>query len=85
MPGLAGHSSLKFVKALYLGDPGSGKTGSLDALVGAGYKLRIFDLDNLLGSLTQYVLKNHPSLIQNVSYQTFTDKMEGKDVPVASR
>lgn len=82
MPGLSEHSSLDFVKALYLGDPGSGKTGSLDALVGAGYKLRIYDFDNLLGSLVQYVLKNHPDKIDNVSYQTFTDRMEGKDLPI---
>lgn len=79
---LAEHSSLEFVKALYLGDPGSGKTGSLAALVTAGYRLRIFDFDNLLGSLVQYVLKDCPELIGNVSFQTFTDKMEGPLMPV---
>jgi hypothetical protein len=82
MPSLAQHSSLEYVKALYLGDPGSGKTGSLDSLVGAGYQLRIYDYDNLLGSLTQYVLRNHPDLIDNVRFQTFTDQMEGKAMPV---
>lgn len=82
MPSLAEHQSLEFIKALYLGDPGSGKTGSLDSLVGAGYKVRIYDFDNLLGTLVQYVLRNHPALIQNVSYQTFTDKMKGQDIPL---
>lgn len=82
MPSLAEHSSLEFVKGLYLGDPGAGKTGSLDSLVAAGYDLRIYDYDNLLGSLVQQILHRHPELLGRVSYQTFTDKMEGKDIPV---
>lgn len=34
------------VKILLLGDPGSGKTGSLASLAKAGYNLRIMDFDN---------------------------------------
>lgn len=82
MPSLDQHQSLEFVKALYLGDPGSGKTGSLDSLVHAGYKLRIYDFDNLLGTLVQYVKHNNPTLIKNIAFQTFTDKMKGSDMPM---
>lgn len=66
-----------------MGDPGSGKTGSMASLVAAGYKLRIYDFDNLLGSLAQFVKKTCPDLIGNVSYQTFTDKMKGNNQPVS--
>lgn len=34
------------VKILLLGDPGSGKTGSLASLAKAGYNLRVMDFDN---------------------------------------
>lgn len=81
MPSLSTHQSLDYVKGLFLGDPGAGKTGALEGLVAAGYKLRIYDFDNLLGSLVQYTLRNNPELIGNVSYQTFTDKMQGPLVP----
>lgn len=79
---LSEHNSLQFVKGLVLGHPGSGKTGGLTSLVKAGYKLRIYDFDNLLGSLVQYVKFKCPDKISNVSYQTFTDKMQGLEVPM---
>jgi hypothetical protein len=82
MASLANHNSLSLVKGLYLGNPGSGKTGSLDSLVRVGYKLFIYDFDNLLGSLVQMVLRNNPEKISNVHYQTFTDKMKGTAVPI---
>lgn len=82
MPSLANHQSLQFVKALFLGDPGAGKTGGLTSLVAAGYALRIYDFDNLLGTLVQYVQKECPERAANVAFQTFTDKMKGVDVPV---
>lgn len=34
------------IKLMLIGDPGSGKTGSLASLADAGYNLRIYDLDN---------------------------------------
>ena len=82
MAKLNDHSSLKYVKALYMGDPGTAKTGSLTSLVAAGYKLRIYDFDNLLGSLVQYVNKECPAKAENVSFQTFTDKQKGVDNPL---
>lgn len=82
MPGIESHPSLEFVKGLYLGDSGSGKTGSLASLVAAGYKLRIFDFDNLLGSLVQQVLRTCPERADLIRYQTFTDKLKGSDTPL---
>lgn len=82
MGNLANHSSLEYVKALYLGDPGAGKTGSLTSLVAAGYRLCIFDFDNLLGTLVQYVKHQCPDKIGNVFFQTFTDEMKGSDTPL---
>jgi hypothetical protein len=81
MPGLVDNKSDEFLKILFLGDPGAGKTGALTSLVAAGYQIRIADFDNLLGSLKQYVLKECPDKIGNVSFQTFTDKMKGSDQP----
>ena len=34
------------IKLLYIGDSGSGKTGSLASLVKDGYKIRILDYDS---------------------------------------
>lgn len=82
MPPLGEHKGTSVVKAIVLGDPGSGKTGSLTSLVDAGYKLRIFDCDNLLTVLGNYVMHTCPDKIGNVAYQTFTDEMKGSKDPV---
>lgn len=82
MPSLNEHEGSEYVKGIVLGDPGSGKTGALTSLVSAGYKLRIWDFDNLLNTLVQYVRKECPQNIGNVSYQTFTDKLKGVDMPL---
>lgn len=70
------------VKGLLMGDPGSGKTGSLTSLVSAGYKLYIYDFDNLLTSLFAYAQHECPKNLGNINYQTFTDKLKGLDTPV---
>lgn len=82
MAKLSDNQSDEFLKVLFMGDPGAGKTGALTSLVKAGYKLRIVDFDNLLGSLKQFVRKECPERIDNVSFQTFTDKFKGTDMPV---
>lgn len=82
MPSLTAHEGAGFVKGLLLGDPGSGKTGSLTSLVKAGYKLRVYDFDNLLTSLIAYCQHECPDKLGNVAYQTFTDKLKGVDTPV---
>jgi hypothetical protein len=65
------------IKLLLMGVPGTAKTGGLCSLVQAGYKLRIIDFDNLLGSLAQQIAFHCPDKIKNVSVMTFTDKFKG--------
>jgi hypothetical protein len=74
MPTLDNHQSNEFTKLLIIGDSGSGKTGALASLVGAGYKLRILDLDNGLDVLKQYIMKDSPDKIGNVEFRTLRDK-----------
>lgn len=74
MPGLDEHQGIQTIKGLIVGDPGTGKTGCLASLVRAGYKLRIWDFDNLLSSLGTYVKKTCPEKAGNVKYVTLTDQ-----------
>lgn len=82
MPSLASHQGAQLVKGLLMGEPGAGKTGSLTSLVKAGYRLLIYDFDNLLTSLIAYVQHECPDKVGNIEYQTFTDKLKGVDVPL---
>lgn len=59
-----------------MGDPSTGKTGSLAALVKAGYKLRVLDYDNGLDSLIFQVKKLCPDKLGNIHYETLTDKVK---------
>lgn len=74
MPTLSNHHASKFVKLLYIGDSGSGKTGSLTSLVKDGYKLRVLDLDNGLDVLRQFVMHDCPDKANNVDFETVRDK-----------
>lgn len=82
MPTLQNHQSAKFVKLLNVGDPSSGKTGALTSLVKAGYKLAVWDFDNGLDSLFQYVQKEAPDKLGNVHFMTLRDKFKqsGNDI-----
>jgi hypothetical protein len=82
MAKLADDTQVDFVKGLIYGDGGAGKTSSLISLVQAGYKLRIYDFDNLLKPLKGLIKARCPERIDQVSVQTFTDKLKGIDVPV---
>lgn len=73
MPKLASHQSRQYVKMILIGDSGSGKTGSLESLVRAGYKLHILDMDNGLDSLRAWVEKKCPDKMENVDYETLRD------------
>lgn len=77
MASLKQHHSSKIVKILYLGDSGTGKTGSLVSLVEAGYKLKILDFDNGLDILKAFIEKRCPDKIDNVDYETRRDKYKG--------
>ncbi len=74
MPNLSDHSSGDFVRILFIGASGAGKTGALTSLVAAGYKLRIIDMDNGLDALVNHIKTECPDKIDNVKYQTFRDK-----------
>jgi len=74
MPSFAQHQSATTVKMLYIGDSGTGKTGSLASLVKAGYELRIIDFDNGLDVLRDYVPQDK---LDRIRFQTFTDEMQG--------
>ena len=74
MPKLSQHHSDDFVKLLYLGDSGTGKTGSLTSLVKDGYKLRILDLDNGLDVLRNFVMAECPDKIDNIDFETVRDQ-----------
>ena len=55
---LSEHHASRFVKVLYIGDSGTGKTGSLTPLVGAGYNLENLERSLFAENITfnsQYV------------------------------
>jgi hypothetical protein len=72
-----------FHRILYVGVSGAGKTGSLVSLVAAGYKIRMIDLDNGWGILRQYVKKECPDKIKNVSVISFRDHYKATPTGVA--
>lgn len=74
MVALGDHSSSKFSRIMYIGDSGTGKTGSLTSLVADGYKIRVLDMDNGLDVLKEFVRKECPAMIGNVDYETRRDK-----------
>ena len=72
MPSLA--STQRLVKGLCLGYPGSGKTGSLAALINSGrYNVRILDYDGNYDPLYEYV---NPKFYDRVEIKTFQDTLK---------
>lgn len=84
MPNLDDLQQDKFVKILYIGDSGAGKTGSLVSLVAAGYRLHILDLDKGLDSLVSFIRRECPDKLKNVDYETLRDpyKVVGNQVMI---
>jgi hypothetical protein len=56
MPTFDAYPESDLLKMIYLGDTGSGKTGSLCSLAAAGYNVRILDLDRGAQIIKDYVL-----------------------------
>ena len=75
MPSLTEHHAGQFVKLLFIGDSGTGKTGALTSLVKDGYNLKILDLDNGLDALRQWVGHECPDQMANVDFETLRDEM----------
>ena len=65
-----------FVKVLFIGASGAGKTGALAPLVEAGYKLRVIDLDAGLDALINLVAHKNPKLLDSIEYESFRDKVK---------
>lgn len=64
------------IKLLYIGDSGSGKTGSLASLVKDGYKIRMLDYDSGIDSLRTFVLHECPDKIDNIDVIQLRDKIK---------
>jgi len=66
----------EYVKALYIGASGSGKTGSLVSLLAAGYNIRMLDMDVGTAALRAFIMKECPDKIDNLDYISLRDKMK---------
>ena len=75
MPSLADHEKSRFVKLLFVGNSGAGKTGALASLVEAGYDLRIADFDSGLDALI-FHLKEKKLDLSKVNFMSFRDKVK---------
>lgn len=64
----------KPIRALYIGDSGTGKTGSLISLLQAGYNIRMLDMDNNADSLIQQCMKEDPKLLEQLDIISVRDK-----------
>lgn len=73
------HQASEFVKIFYLGNSGSGKTGSLVSLV-PDYDLRIIDMDNGLDALTNLVREQCPERMSSVEFETIRDRYKASPV-----
>jgi hypothetical protein len=73
------HQSSKYTKFLYVGDSGTGKTGSFVSLLKAGYSFRILDMDDGLSSLVGYAREAGCDL-SKVEYETIRDEYKASKV-----
>lgn len=67
------HQSSSVTKVIYIGDSGTGKTGSLVSLLSDGYKMKILDMDNGLDSLVHFGREQAADKLVNVEYRTIRD------------
>lgn len=70
----------KAVRALYIGDSGVGKTGSLISLLQAGYTIRMLDLDNNSDSLVQLCKHHDPKLLDRLDIISVRDKFRSSQL-----
>lgn len=73
-------SDAKPVRALYIGDSGAGKTGSLISLLQAGYSIRMLDLDNNSDSLVQLCRHHDKSLLDRLDIISVRDKFRASQM-----
>lgn len=70
----------KAVRALYIGDSGTGKTGSLISLLQAGYIIRMLDLDNNSDSLVQLCRHHDAKLLDQLDIISVRDKFRASQL-----
>lgn len=88
MPKLSDPSSAPPIRALIMGDSGTGKTGALASLALAGFSLYIADFDNGLEILRNIIKAKDPRALERVDFEVCKDefKVEGNfAVPVAAK
>jgi len=73
-------SKEEFLRILYVGDSGTGKTGSLLSLVEAGYNIRMLDLDAGADSLVQLIKHHCPERLDQFDYIPLRDKFKADPV-----
>lgn len=73
-------SSDPLVRILYVGDSGTGKTGSLISLIEAGYEIRMLDMDNGAETLVQLIKHQCPDRLSQFDYITLRDKFKADPI-----
>lgn len=73
MPAASDYTSSEFVKFLFIGNSGAGKTGALTSLVRAGYRIRIADFDIGLDALIHHVKEDPKASLDKVDFMSFRD------------
>jgi len=76
MPKASAYAADNFVKLLFIGNSGAGKTGALASLVEAGYELKIIDMDKGLDALIHHVSAINPKLLDKIEYVSFRDPIK---------
>lgn len=67
-------SSVPPIRAMLMGDSGTGKTGGLASLALAGFNLYIADFDNGMEVLRNIVKRSDPKALDRIDYETCRDE-----------
>jgi len=73
MPSLSQLTASQVIKLLLIGDSGTGKTGSIAALVKDGYNVRMLDMDNGWESLAAAIHRTCPDRLDQVDVESLRD------------
>jgi hypothetical protein len=76
MPKATDYPSAEFVKVMFIGASGAGKTGALAPLLRDGYTLKFLDMDNGLDALINIARDMGPKYLEQIEFQTFRDKLK---------
>lgn len=76
MPKASDHKNSDYIKLMFIGASGAGKTGALTSLVQAGYELRIIDMDSGLDALINHVRAVDPKLLDKIGYVSYRDRVK---------